>query len=198
MNCLLGFFESFVADYFCRICRASKIECFWQVEENKSLLRNIENFSEDVQNCSFGVKENCVFNAIPYYHWSKNITCDELHDIMLGIGRYDMAKIINKFIQKNYFTLEHLNNRLKYFNNSEFDHGKKVSSISERHVQNGMLIMTAAEMSFFITYFSIIVGDLVPPDDLAWDLYLHLYEIVDIVRNSTISMSGMNCFNSTI
>ena len=58
--------------------------------------------------------------------------------------------------------------------------------------------MTAAEMSFFITYFSIIVGDLVPPDDLAWDLYLHLYEIVDIVRNSTISMSGMNCFNSTI
>ena len=69
-----------------------------------------------------------------------------MHDILLGVGRYDMAKIINQCIKKGYFTLERPNDRLKYFDYSEFDHGNRLTStISALHVKNGNLILSKPE-----------------------------------------------------
>lgn len=42
-------------------------------------------------------------------------------------------------------------------------------------------------MSYFITYFGIVIGDLVPEDEPAWELYLILYEIIDIITSPAIS-----------
>ena len=42
-------------------------------------------------------------------------------------------------------------------------------------------------MSFLVSYFGVIVGDLIPEEDLAWELYLYLYEIIDLVLSCEIS-----------
>ncbi|XP_034934881.1 uncharacterized protein [Chelonus insularis] len=187
MNGILGFSESFIAEYFCRCCRSTNNECSKQLVENKGSLRNIHNYEDDTRSLSTGVKEKCIFNVIPHYHCTINITWDLMHDLYLGICRYDMAKIIDHCIKKNYFSLEHLNNRLKYFDYSEIDRGKKISFISAHHIHKGNIIITASEMSALISYFGIIVVDLVPVDDDAWELYNTLYEIIDIVTSSSIS-----------
>lgn len=189
VNSIFGYSKSFVATYFCRFCQASKTECYQQNKEDVKLLRNCENYAEDVKNLSHGVKKSCVFDNLPFFQNVVNATCDVMHDFSQGVCRYDMAKIIKNFIDKKYFTLEQLNDRLKYFDHSKFDHGNKVSTMSKSHIQNSCIIITAAEMSCLVTYFGIIISDLVPFDDSVWDLSLCLYDIYDIVMSSTISKS---------
>ena len=174
LNTIFGFKESFVSDHYCRICCASKFQAFFLCEKDEKLIRNTENYTEDLKTLSNGIKSECVFNGIPYFHIAENIICDLMHDIYLGVARYDMASVINYLIDKNYITLNHLNNRLKYFDYAETDRGNKVSYIFQKHLQKGQLIRTAAEMSFLISYFSIIVGDVVPDDDPVWEFYLTL------------------------
>lgn len=45
------------------------------------------------------------------------------------------------------------------------------------------LITTAAEMSALISYFGILMGHLVPEEDLGWELYLLLFDIEDLVMS---------------
>jgi len=71
---------------------------------------------KDVTKFAYGVKEECIFNEIPHSISSMNITCDIMHDLFEGVCRYDLAKIIRYFRTENFFTIEHLNERIKYFN----------------------------------------------------------------------------------
>ena len=187
LNAILGFNESFVSYYYCRICRAHKSECYSLCKESTSLLRTVDNYNEDLHNLAIGVKSTCIFNNIPHFHNTLNTVCDIMHDIYLGVARYDMAEIINYCIKSKYFTLKRLNERLKYFDYSNTDRGNKLTNISQVHLNNGCIVRTAAEMSFLISYFSIIVGDLVPEDDEIWDFFLILFQITDLVNSNTIS-----------
>lgn len=172
LHSLFGFNESFSSEYFCRFCRLPKEQAHKLCVEDEAYLRNAQNFDQDVKSLSHGVKGNCIFNNIPQFHNTVNKTCDLTHDVYLGLGRYDMARIIDHCVEQKYFTLDHLNDRLKYFDyESNADRGNKISSISAKHIQNGCLITTAAEMSALISYFGIIVGDLVHDDDPVWEFY---------------------------
>ncbi|XP_008208609.1 uncharacterized protein LOC100114950 isoform X1 [Nasonia vitripennis] len=70
---------------------------------------------------------------------------------------------------------------------SDADHGNKLSSIEESKIVGGYLSITTAEMSYLITYFGIIIGDLVPEDDLSWELYLTLFDIIDLITQASIT-----------
>jgi len=52
-----------------------------------------------------------------------------MHDVLEGILRYDMAEIINCLIKKKYFSLEQLNERIKYLKFLKVDTGNPISSI---------------------------------------------------------------------
>ncbi|CAG5075432.1 Protein of unknown function, partial [Cotesia congregata] len=104
----------------------------------------------------YGIKEECVFNSISNFHNIKSLTCDIRHDFYLDVCRYDMARIIKGII---YYTLNDLNDRLKYFDFSKVDHGNKITNISQKHISQGYIIITGAEMSSLVTYFGIIIGD---------------------------------------
>lgn len=104
VNSICGFMESFSADYFCRFCRGHKSETKTLCIEKNELLRTVENYLEDAESCSFGVKESCVFNCINSLHCVLNSTADEMHDIRLGIARYSMTRIINRCIKNIFFT----------------------------------------------------------------------------------------------
>lgn len=67
INTIFGFKGSFVGDYYCRICRATQIQCQGLCEEKLNLLRNQANYTEDLKNSSFGIKTKCIFNQIPFF-----------------------------------------------------------------------------------------------------------------------------------
>lgn len=83
-------------------------------EEN---LRNFENYMNDSSCLSYGIKEECIWHELPNFPVTKTVYNDLMHDFLEGILRYDMAEIINCLIKKKYFSLEQLNERIKYFGN---------------------------------------------------------------------------------
>ena len=157
---------SFVSDYYCRFCRASKYDAHKLYTENSDLMRNINNYEEDVKSLKNGIKKMSIFNQLPCSHVTLNSTCNLMHDFYLGVCRYDMARIIDSFIKKKYFSLDRLNNRLKYFDHMELDRGNKISPMKAKHLRDGYIIITSAQMSALVTYFGIIIGDLIPHDDI--------------------------------
>lgn len=63
LHSILGFSESFNANYPCRFCSCSKVECNFLVIQDDSKLRNEENYSRDIaiDNLSLtGINEMCV------------------------------------------------------------------------------------------------------------------------------------------
>ena len=119
MYCLFGLHESFVSDFYCRFCLASKYDAYELSKEKPELLRTLQNYKKDVELRSHGVHSECVFNSLPYFHNVLNWTCDIIHNFYLGVCRYDMAKINDHGIKQKYFTLHRLNDRLKYFDYTE-------------------------------------------------------------------------------
>lgn len=129
MNSLFGFTESFVANYYCRICRSNKLEMGSQQTKNIEFMRNPVNYLEDVviQNVSItGVKEDSVWNNIINFHVTKNIYVDIMHDILEGVCHYDLSNIIlNCIIDRKLFTLSDLNTFIRTFNYGPLNRNKK-------------------------------------------------------------------------
>ena len=100
INSLIGFQESFSSTYFCRICFSEKSETKKMIDEQEHTIRNPSNYNVHLNNMSHGIKEECVWNVLPSYHNTVNVTCYVMHDLMEGICRYEMAEILHFFINK--------------------------------------------------------------------------------------------------
>ncbi|XP_031359139.1 uncharacterized protein LOC116182736 [Photinus pyralis] len=187
LNAILGFNESFNSTYFCRICKMSKDITQCSSSLDMSLIRNPINYEEDASSLSFGIKEPCIWNELCCFHVTVQISCDVMHDLLEGTLRYEMAYIINKLINRKYITLPHLNERIKYFKICEADRGNPIPEIKNEHLKKNYITMSASEMLAFVTYFGMIVGDLIPQDDEVWLFYLLTNEIVNILFSKTIS-----------
>lgn len=63
---ILGFFESFNATNFCRICTKNKLDSKSQTTEDPNKFRNIIDYESDVQN-QLNIKESCIWHDLPSY-----------------------------------------------------------------------------------------------------------------------------------
>jgi len=183
LNSLLGFVESFSANYYCRICRSPKSQMQNMLVESIESIRNKKNYESDVQKNNVsetGINSYCVFNEIPNYHVTDNMVCDFMHDVSEGVARYDMALTINYLINNKHFSLENLNDRLMLFEYGVTECENKPPTISKTNLNNNCIIMSASEMLCLVRYFGLIVGELVPLSTKIWELYIILRKIVDI------------------
>lgn len=97
-NMSLGFSGSFSCEFYCRFCECNSIECRTVAEEIESKIRNEDNYatrlkmieSLDKIDCrrTFGVKRDCLLNELKYFHVTKNISVDILHDIYEELCRF--------------------------------------------------------------------------------------------------------------
>lgn len=113
---IFGFVESFSANYFCRFCTSIKSVTQKQTEEKNADMRCQSMYDIHLKNNDFGIKDSCVFNDLKYFHCYINQSADIMHDLFEGIHRYDMCIFIDYFIKNQYFCLETLNSRVKFFN----------------------------------------------------------------------------------
>lgn len=101
-----------------------------------------------------------------------------MHDVS-GVARYDMAVIINCLINHEYFSLEYLNQRILLFEYGMTESKNTPPPISQNHLKNNSIIMSASEMLCLVRYFGLIVGELIPLETEIWKLYLYLRKIID-------------------
>ncbi|KAB0800833.1 hypothetical protein PPYR_06572 [Photinus pyralis] len=194
INSITGFSESFSSSYFCRNCCMSKEEAKDALIEVHEQRRNLENYREHSQNKSYGVKEACCWNVLPSYHCTINVSFDIMHDIFEGVCRYEIGFLLFYFIKtKSFFTLEQLNDRIKYFEyEDKIDCGNRFPLIKKNHIENKNLILSASEMFAFLTYFPCMIGDLIDVEDEGWHLFKLLYDIVYIITKRVTNDNEIN------
>lgn len=187
---LLGFNESFSSNYPCRFCKShrSEIENNWQI--NPQLLRDRKNYKEDVDlnNPSrTGVKSECIFNVLKSFHVTENVACDLMHDFFLGVCRYDVALLFYKLINDEILTLEDINCRIRSFHFGPHEKDKPCE-IRQSHLDKKNIIMYASEMKTLIYYLPMLIGDLIPIDNIYWKWFLLLRNLIDILLSKSLQI----------
>lgn len=167
LNSLLGFTESFNANFFCRFCKTSKQHSQSQITDNNVVWRDKQTYEADLlKNClsETGIRENSVWNDLIGFHVTTNLSIDVMHDMLEGVCHYDITQIMQHFITKyKLFTLEQLNTRIKKHNFGPRNKNK-IGQINEQMLKTKRLKCTASEMFSFIEHFSLIVGDYTIPE----------------------------------
>ncbi|XP_071572601.1 uncharacterized protein [Temnothorax nylanderi] len=118
VHSIIGFVESFNATFFCRFCLINRKNICDFLDERMCILRNVDNYIsllalKDVSKS--GIVSQCVFNVLDYFHVTKNLCVDVMHDILEGVCRYDLALFLNYFIDKKYLALIDVNTRIRSF-----------------------------------------------------------------------------------
>lgn len=135
----------------------------------------------------------CVWDAIPSFSFILSICFDIMHDLLEGICSYDLTLIIyNLLYVKKYLSLDTLNNQIFYFDYGPTESGNAVPCINKEHLLSGKLRFSFTEMLYFVRYFGLMIGDLIPKEDDCWLLYVKLKSIVDIVIAPYVNIRSLN------
>jgi len=184
VNSVNGFVRSFNSTRFCRVCKRSKQETQFDSHENKDSLRNKTNYYSDLLDNNVkltGVNSKCILNELANFHVTERFSFDIMHDIFEGVAEYDVCKVIMKIIKTKVLALSTINNRKHLFPFGEIEIGNQYNSLELARLKNCNLNMSASEMKSFLHFLPLMVGDLVPTDNVDWQLILILLKIVDLL-----------------
>ncbi|KAJ8671524.1 hypothetical protein QAD02_002783 [Eretmocerus hayati] len=197
LNTVLGFPSSFNSEHCCRICTVSKSQLQSFTQEDFNLLRNESDYLKHSSEFSFGVKESCVFNEISNFHVVNNPSVDPMHDLLEGICRVDIGRILNYLINaRKYFKFRDLEERMKCYSKNSPD--SNIPSLSMESIKNGKIITPASEMYYLVIHLPLMIGDLVPASDKAWQLFLLLRKIVCIVFAHSVTRENINSIGNLV
>lgn len=193
IHSLLGFVESFSSKYTCRFCRVYRGDMNFQTAEMKHLLRDRENYFDDVTAgdvSTTGIKEKCIWNSLKSFHCVENCAIDLMHEIELGAGNCLMTGFIELLIARYRIALDALNNRIQSFHYGDYEKSNKPSEISMNHVKSRKLPLAAAECLFLIRHFGLMVADIIDigEDEDVWVLYKTFNEIISIITAPKLNM----------
>lgn len=145
--------------------------------------RNRDNYDNDValnNVTSTGVHEYSSFNRIPCFHVTESSSVDLAHDLNEGLLHPSVSESILYFINKQYFDLNYLNDRMKSMNYGDAEKGNRPYKIAMKNLKKRKLRMTASEMFFFTHHVTLMVGHLVPDGDPVWQHLLTTIKFFDL------------------
>lgn len=117
-NSILGYVESFSANYYCRICKEHKKLMQKQTISNPSMRRNVTNYSTDLiinNSSNTDIKSGVFINELRSFHVVENVHLDIIHDLNEGVWKQTMICVINTLIQRKRFDIDTLNNLIQGF-----------------------------------------------------------------------------------
>lgn len=159
-NTLLGFMESFSANYYCRICCTSRNEAQNIYDHKEMIIRNRDNYSEQLGTKSFGVTGSCDLNNLNYFHFIDSPVVDIMHDLLEGVVPYELKLVLQKLINLGSFTLEDINNRLMCHDYGYLESRNKPCPLRLDLVGN-KIAQKAAQAWCLIRFLPVIIGDLI-------------------------------------
>ncbi|XP_074112292.1 uncharacterized protein LOC141535999 [Cotesia typhae] len=190
LHSILGLVENFNSSYSCRFCKMDSVQRSLATLEDPRLIRDNNSYDTDVSlkdPSSTGIKQNCIFNRLSSFHIFDNVVVDIMHDFIEGVMHRDMHDILNYYINTvKLFSLVELTHRIKLYDFGEFDIRNKPPEILVSHLKCGSLKMSAGEMLTFVRHFGIIMGHLIPDEDIVYRLYLNILEILDIILSRSV------------
>lgn len=194
LNTILEYVPSFRANHFCRICTMSREEAATACYEALSKLRTIENYQRDLSlndSKKTGIKGDCVFNQLSYFHSVLNRVLEIMHDFFEGIIKYVVCQFLLKLIEDKILTLEEINTCIADLDYAKEDVKYIPKPLDLKKLRENNLKMSARECWQFIYLLPICLGDRIPDSYPAWELVLCLIEITEIILGSTFYESTL-------
>ncbi|XP_017469725.1 PREDICTED: uncharacterized protein LOC108361596 isoform X1 [Rhagoletis zephyria] len=114
-----------------------------------------------------------------------------MHDMLEGVCVYDTSKILLSLIESKVITIDLLNNRKNLFPYGELEVGNVSKVLSKKNLQSCNLKMTASEMLCFIRYLPLMLGDIVPKENIFWKSLLNLISVLDFLMKDEYSENDL-------
>nr|XP_054591281.1 uncharacterized protein LOC129155120 isoform X1 [Nothobranchius furzeri]XP_054591300.1 uncharacterized protein LOC129155133 isoform X1 [Nothobranchius furzeri]XP_054591301.1 uncharacterized protein LOC129155133 isoform X1 [Nothobranchius furzeri]XP_054591321.1 uncharacterized protein LOC129155141 isoform X1 [Nothobranchius furzeri]XP_054591322.1 uncharacterized protein LOC129155141 isoform X1 [Nothobranchius furzeri]XP_054591360.1 uncharacterized protein LOC129155163 isoform X1 [Nothobranch len=192
LNGILGYTESFAGNSVCRWCRVHKEVLRVQTVEAPSSIRDKVNYHSDLllhKPAETGIKRECSLNKLQFYHVTDNVAPDVMHDILEGIGGYEIKLVLNALIEQKIVTLDQLNYRLTSFDYGFCDVHNKPSTIKPQDLKNPDtgLRQSASQTWCLLRLLPLMIGDLIPEDNKYWELLLLLLSCMEFIFSPSLT-----------
>lgn len=200
-NEILGFSKSFNSNHFCRLCKQLKNLALKEIESSDEFARTQSEYEEDLENNRHGVVDKCIFNELNNFHVTSNYSVDIMHDIMEGIAKYDVALFLHNVIyERKIINIYTLNKLKQEFDFGSIEIGNMGPEITETHIKNKCLSMSASEMRTFIHFFPIMFGHhLIDIHcEKIWIMMKNLTELTDLLMQTKLSYEDIEKISEII
>jgi hypothetical protein len=194
LNSILGYTESFSANYPCRHCSLHRELFATNYFEDSSVVRTADQYNEDIRTKSVkqcGIKSSSPLNLLKYFHAADNFVQDLMHDVLEGICKYDMNLVLNSLLKSGRLSLDHLNGLIDNFSYGKHDITNKPVLLSEHALRSDTLPLDASQTWCITRILSLAVGSCIPRGDKVWEFYLHLRSILDVLFAPSVCKSEM-------
>ena len=190
----------------CRSCLVTSQQLQDCLSENACVLRTSQSYFEqcsllcgplhDHYSTMYGINHMSVLEEVPGFSVIKGLPHDIMHDLYEGIVPYEMKLLLTHCITMKYFTVDELNNRIAKYG---FD-GNKSNTIDHSIIRNRdtKLRQSASQMMTLSQHLPLLIGDLVPQDDVHWTSFLLLLRICDIANSPVFSPDTVAYFHILI
>lgn len=165
-NQIFGLVESFSSKYYCRICLADKNTTRTMCKQDDSKLRTTAHYEqlclkiENENSNLFGIKYRSILNDLTYFKIFENLSADVMHDILEGIGPFEIKLFLKYVVKEKILTLDEINNRLKSFNFGYNEMCNKPSPINLDKTGN-LIGERAGQTWCLLRFLPLILGDVV-------------------------------------
>lgn len=185
----LGYVKSFTGKHCCRYCKTNIDGIRTNETCDGCIMRNRENYDEDVAAGNVtetGVSEYSPFNRIPGFHVTESSAIDLTHNLSESSLHVSLTNATLHFMEKKYFDLDYLNNRLQSMKFGKAEQGNKPVVILLEHIKkkknkkDPKFRMSASEMYFFTHHFTLLIGNRVPDEDPVWQHVLKTIKLFDL------------------
>lgn len=204
---LAGFVQSFRGPYICRFCCGTSEEIQTaEVSQGQFCKRTKDIHDLHVQSITrgdsvtyFGVTGDCCLRkALQYFHPITGFPPDILHDLFEGIVPIEMALCIRQMIQNKYFTLDHLNAKIKAFPYEHYDRLDKPQTIPKTFATKLSIGGNGHEKATLLRLLPLMIGNKVPERDGAWAILMDLKEITQLVLCPSFTDSSLQYLQTKI
>ena len=190
---IAGFQTYFNCNRMCRVCMIdhdSIGECF---NEEELTIRSKEVHAyhqEAIAACEankriYGVYHSCALQELSYFEVTCSFPPDIMHDLLEGIVPSVVKQVLATLVSERICTLNDINSRLK----TAIDMVDDKPNLLKDSVfkPSGSIIGSASQKWSLFLLLPAIVGEYVPEGHEAWEVYLLLRQITDIVFAPVIS-----------
>ncbi|CAN7942717.1 unnamed protein product [Ixodes pacificus] len=194
-----GFRECFSSGPICRFCMATKKEINEKWNEDGFIIRTKKMHARHVQLvltnqslCSlYGVTGESCLSGLQSFDVTQGLPPDVVYDLFGGVIPCVMKHVLRHIISGHLLTLDQLNERLASFPFQGGDKKSRLPPLSRQAVfRRTAMKGSAAEKLCFFRFFSLLLGDCIPKRNAAYEVYLMLRAVVDIVLAPQVCCSA--------
>ncbi|KAJ8017774.1 hypothetical protein HOLleu_44589 [Holothuria leucospilota] len=182
-----GFMESFRATRICRFCmctyeelKSDKLKTLHTTRTEEVYNRHLALIQKDHTLASvYGLKCDSAFNKLQYFHVTRGLPPDPMHDLLEGAVPKVWGEVLTNFVHRKMISLDQFNLTLAQFQYKGTDKAKKPSPLTWKSGQV-CVKQTASQMQCLMKIGLLILGDSIPPNDDYWRVLLYLADVCDL------------------